>query len=945
MFMTPGNLQVSAGVGGTACTLVKVYVRTRPLLQQELENGAKNILDIYPSDKQVVVDGADKIFQYDDVFQDSCSQDEVYRTAVAPLVAKVESGHNATVFAYGQTGSGKTFTMGTNPCIAKEGEGILQRAMQALLGKDENHQPSQDMGTEGSRSLKISMMEVYNEAIFDLLGPTRVSLETKPATDGGMSAVGMVEKEIKSIEEGLIFLEKGNKLRSVGSTAMNQHSSRSHAVIYLTLKNGKHCGCLKLVDLAGAEGVGRAQTSGQKFTEGVNINKGLLTLGKVLSALSSITVVHVPYRDSILTRLLKDSLSGNCQTAMIACVNPADFNKYETTNTLRYAEHAKNIRLKPQALSTVKRHGVKRRCDETFATPLVRKKGTMPLVSHNSTISTPGHKPTARPLLPSLNVTIATPSGGKSEVLNNRKVKHQMPPPASIFSSITQPIFEDCSPSRLSTVSAIDNPDARPSEICSSIECERHLDSPEDCQCAAKKFFSRHARKKKSRHPRKKKVCSKSRSSTPTNDSISSDSSDDILGTTIVKAFTRNHEMKRMLQDIISSAFKTFNQDGQLRRSLRRSGLSGTEPKASVEDEEKPVRKPLEEVTNLQNRRKISSSKEGNFSSFTNNKTFAQNVNQEAQRATDLVYNLPLTSTAFIDDRTVRRSTRLSTKINIHKSLFKEDLSEISSNTGSPFLMGNGGKNETFYKDTAYNFSQDTTVVLHNGCSPELMPRRSSVLPQLQDDTINKSCTIGNTICSGVDHNRSLLPQWLSENHSQTLQSQCRSQLSPLQKSRILRPNEDKQRRRSSRVAALRATQRNFELLKGERPLSNLSKKRRSSLAVAKNQPELISGNQSVCGVSRNATYIANDTKWQPIVSPNHQKQHNDKILNILNSGDLRKLQQLPLVGPKSAMVLRNFREIYGCLSSIEDIEKVPGLPNSFCKRFIANGRWLEQVK
>nr|XP_053641405.1 chromosome-associated kinesin KIF4-like [Cherax quadricarinatus] len=186
--------------------------------------------------KVVVDDAHDRPYKFEEVFEESCTQEIVFRKAVAPLVTKVKEGHNATIFAYGQTGSGKTFTMGTNPCSAKEDEGILQRALHTLLDVSETSQPSQDLELRSSQCVTVSFIEIYNKKLFDLLTPTRVPLKTKLGLGGAVSPVAMVEKNVKSIEEGLVLLEKGNSLRSVGATAMNQHSSRSHALIYLTLK-------------------------------------------------------------------------------------------------------------------------------------------------------------------------------------------------------------------------------------------------------------------------------------------------------------------------------------------------------------------------------------------------------------------------------------------------------------------------------------------------------------------------------------------------------------------------------------------------------------------------------------------------------------------------------------------------------------------------------------
>ncbi|KAK8739842.1 hypothetical protein OTU49_003223 [Cherax quadricarinatus] len=883
---------------------VKVYVRTRPLLQQEEEQGARSILAVCAANKEVVVDDAhDRPYKFEEVFEESCTQEIVFRKAVAPLVTKVKEGHNATIFAYGQTGSGKTFTMGTNPCSAKEDEGILQRALHTLLDVSETSQPSQDLELRSSQCVTVSFIEIYNKKLFDLLTPTRVPLKTKLGLGGAVSPVAMVEKNVKSIEEGLVLLEKGNSLRSVGATAMNQHSSRSHALIYLTLKNENHCGCLKLVDLAGAESVGRAQTSKLQFEEGVNINKDLLALGKVLSALSNSADSFASYRESILTGVLKDSLTGSSQTALIACVNPASFNTHETINTLRFAEQARNIRMKPQVFSSVK-HGLKRRFDCLSATPLPQR-GTLSSLKktkHNNTVCTPVHKKAARPLFTPLNATINTPSISHKEILNNSlRAGWDMPPPTSMFSTLKPTIFEDDSPSRFSTVSAINDTEAHSSmlgpvsepmtnhwEKYVSIYQENFEDRIVD------KLISKLSRKKISSKSKKINKYKKSQSSTPTDaeDGKSSDISDDnILVTSIAHAFLNNPE----LQDHLSIAIKKDIKEDQQRRSTCYSALPVNQPvtKTFQDKENNQKRQPLGNITNAQES-KTSYLKENIGLSRIANKTFSYDTNQTLvmDRVNEELYSLPVTSTALRDNRHARKSTRLSTKQSINSAMLRKvSLKSDSSRSSSLFFdIERNGTNSLNCESIS-----STANISNNDSSPVLRFPKLRIEPHSRND--------GNKSKENVELRTS------------------DNTLVQIEKSL---GQEKSQMRRSSRRSAIKATQLNFEILNGESPVTNMNKTRRSSLATTKKYK----GNKSV---------LADKTmeNWVLTVSPRLQQKHNSEVLDILNTGTLMRLQQLPTVGPKTAMVIHNFRELCGPFSSFEELQNVPGLSCGQYTRFM----------
>ncbi|XP_072518024.1 kinesin family member 4 [Salminus brasiliensis] len=332
---------------------VRVALRCRPLVPKEVNEGCQCCLTFVPGEPQVVV-GNDKAFTYDYVFDPTTEQEEVFSMAVSPLLSGLFKGYNATVLAYGQTGSGKTFSMGGTYTSAQENEptvGVIPRVIRKIFQEKSKK-------TDNEFTLNVSYLEIYNEEILDLLCTSKdkpvISIREDPKD--GIKIVGLTEKQVFTAQEMVGCLEVGNSARTVGSTAMNAASSRSHAIFTVNLeqrrgsdKSDTVVSKLHLVDLAGSERQKKTKAEGDRLKEGISINRGLLSLGNVISALGdeSKKGTFVPYRDSKLTRLLQDSLGGNSHTLMIACVSPADSNIEETINTLRYADRARKIKNKP----------------------------------------------------------------------------------------------------------------------------------------------------------------------------------------------------------------------------------------------------------------------------------------------------------------------------------------------------------------------------------------------------------------------------------------------------------------------------------------------------------------------------------------------------------------------------------------------------------------------
>ncbi|XP_040898587.1 kinesin-like protein KIF27 [Toxotes jaculatrix] len=345
---------------------VRVAVRIRPLLPKEVLHNQQVCVRVVPGTTQVML-GSDRLFSFDHAFGPTASQDEVYESCVRPLVESLVDGYNATVFCYGQTGSGKTYTLGGGN-LDEEG-GIIDRVAQDVFLLLEERRKNSD-GVEAT--VRVSYMELYREELRDLLELHTIHKELHIREDekGNTVVVGAKEIVVTSAEELLSILDTGNALRHTGTTGMNEHSSRSHAILTLQLiqcchnndsslksvRSSKLC----LVDLAGSERAGKTGNTGTRLKESVHINTGLLALGNVIRALSdparnrrgnNCNSAHIPYRDAKITRLLRDSLGGTAHTLMVACVSPSHHSVAETLSVLQFASKARHIRNRPGAIS------------------------------------------------------------------------------------------------------------------------------------------------------------------------------------------------------------------------------------------------------------------------------------------------------------------------------------------------------------------------------------------------------------------------------------------------------------------------------------------------------------------------------------------------------------------------------------------------------------------
>ncbi|KAI1898752.1 hypothetical protein AGOR_G00075610 [Albula goreensis] len=349
-----------------ASASVKVAVRVRPFNSRESSRDAKCVIQMQGSSTCITnpkqPKEAPKNFTFDYSYWSHtspedpgfASQKQVYLDIGEEMLLHAFEGYNVCIFAYGQTGAGKSYTM-----MGKQEPG--QQGIIPQLCEDLFKRTVENASPDLSFSVEVSYMEIYCERVRDLLNPkSKGSLRVREHPIMGPYVEDLSKLAVTSFNDIADLMDCGNKARTVAATNMNETSSRSHAVFTIVFTQRRHdqmtsldtekVSKISLVDLAGSERADSSGAKGMRLKEGANINKSLTTLGKVISALAEMQSSKkkksdfIPYRDSVLTWLLKENLGGNSRTAMIAALSPADINYEETLSTLRYADRAKQIR-------------------------------------------------------------------------------------------------------------------------------------------------------------------------------------------------------------------------------------------------------------------------------------------------------------------------------------------------------------------------------------------------------------------------------------------------------------------------------------------------------------------------------------------------------------------------------------------------------------------------
>ena len=328
---------------------VNVICRFRPINDLERTSGNEQTCDFTSPTSLTFHSSREKNvyrFNFDRIFPPSSTQQDIYDFGVKGIIDSVLDGYNGTVLAYGQTSSGKTYTM--------QGE-MEEQARQGIIPRMITHVFKHIYKNEGTDfMIKVSMIEIYQEKIRDLLDVSRVNLNIREDSIKGIYVDGVSERYVGCPNDVLALLEMGSANRAQAATNMNEHSSRSHSIFILTINQTNKIegyskiGKLYLVDLAGSEKISKTGATGHTLEEAKIINKSLTTLGRVINNLTDGKSTHIPYRESKLTRVLQESLGGNSKTCLIITCSPSIYNESESLSTLRFGERAKKIKNKPK---------------------------------------------------------------------------------------------------------------------------------------------------------------------------------------------------------------------------------------------------------------------------------------------------------------------------------------------------------------------------------------------------------------------------------------------------------------------------------------------------------------------------------------------------------------------------------------------------------------------
>ncbi|XP_023682948.2 kinesin-like protein KIFC3 isoform X1 [Paramormyrops kingsleyae] len=327
---------------------IRVFCRVRPVSQAEL-NEDKNVVTFDPNDDAVLQlsnKGKPLMFELDKVFPPEATQEEVFRE-VQSLITSCIDGYNVCIFAYGQTGSGKTYSMEG----VENNPGINQRALRLLFSEISEKAP------DWRFNITVSMAEIYNEILRNLLGDDpseKLDIKICPDGSGQLYVPGLTEITVQSVEDINKIFGLGHVNRATACTNLNEHSSRSHALLVVTVTGfntttgHRTAGKLNLVDLAGSERIAKSGAEGSRLREAQCINKSLSALGDVIHALRA-KQPHIPFRNSRLTYLLQDSLSGDSKTLMLVQVSPLDSNTCESVCSLKFAQRVRTVELSAAA--------------------------------------------------------------------------------------------------------------------------------------------------------------------------------------------------------------------------------------------------------------------------------------------------------------------------------------------------------------------------------------------------------------------------------------------------------------------------------------------------------------------------------------------------------------------------------------------------------------------
>jgi len=867
---------------------------TRPLDETE-STLPDEVLDMNEMEGQVVV-ALEKTFAFDAVFDANSCQATVYGQAIQDLVTKfVYDTANVTVMAYGQTGAGKTHTMiGTTSPPGDDDRGVIPRAIEDTFATID----------EDTDTIKISFFEILNEKIYDLLKNSRAKVPLTLRQEGHRFLVGdLTSQSVASVEEAVALLSQGCAIRSTGATAQNETSSRSHAVLRMELfrDNGngdRHEAKMSLVDLAGSESVRKTQASGERLAEANNINRGLLALGNCISDICT-GKAHIPFRNSTLTKVLKDSLEGKgCWTSMIACVSPAETDLTETLNTLRYADRAKQMKkpaVPPHLLKHAQAQAKKRRLAQMIPpTPAHFKRPKL-----NSTIETPTPTKRKKPRTDNrLNSTTPvrsthrTPGSGErfartpgSGVVRNmdnilRDMDENIPEDTSVSFSAGQTTSSGGGKLGHNLGSA--------GGSCSDISSIGGADNLAGGRATSSVVSGP--------------------SYNPVNNTMSTTLMDASMLSPMFRKFTEQitEKITEQLEQKFLSKLEETMKLGSQRRSPR---LSRTQAQASA--------KPTGLVSNAEKKVVIDKAR----ASITELVEHNLRKHRQSEQGEDPLR--PRGSSISTDE--IIKCKPVLGELN-HRKKHLQRVEQTTSPTLRRSVGGSvisDGEDSVFLdnKENAQNTSNDRTLTTSNVSET---PVKTPSDQEIQNPPKTPLTLAEMTMAMGIDMDSPGMKEIFE---------------SPAQKPPPL--NRKKSSRRTTMMQPeLRQSLRKSCLTHNMKPREEPPKieggtagnRRRSSRIAASSQPATESKSDDGSGRKSDFKQPLQVTKnWKV----SNQDDHNKSLLRLLNTANLKMLQSLPTVGPKTAYLIHSHRELHNGFKDFNELKTVPGLQKNFFDRFI----------
>jgi len=864
-----------------ASTNMTVAIRTRPPVES-----SEKVVDI---DQDQIIVALDKTFRFDQIFDENCSQSNLFDRLVAPIVGSFLEGFNATIFAYGQTGTGKTFTMGTNTRvngITNSDRGIIPRVLETIFHSNSFF------------SVKISFLEILKEQVYDLLNPSkvRVPITVREDTNTHMFVVpNLTEKVVGNVEEAIALLSQGTKVRSTEATNMNDSSSRSHAVFSVILATHDNqdrtiTRKFSLVDLAGSESAGKTNASGVRLAEGSSINKGLLSLGNVVGEICK-RKPHVSYRDSVLTKVLKESLSGKCLVSMIACVSMDETNTNETVNTLRFANKAKELQTRPVAahlLASCSSANRKRKLAGTIPKTPAHWKAT----GCNNTIgtATPSKVAKVQGSHRKLNLTIGTPGRGEKSKGAMFATPHNK--------SLVTPRNTSLKPNQLrnavtSTVAKTRQEDIYEGDI-SGVSM---IEPPEDETTDPKE------------------------SETFTLQGRTMMSSADISG---VLSGVLSPLMRKVTASMTESFAIQMNKEmTKFREEMSKQNAPKDSEKEKPESFKKtrmtssPVRgrKTIHDEVDMAEDESLEREHQPTILVMSDEKE----INDDDDIISGMLSPLPFCD---VTNTTRKQASSASPELSQTRPLgLPSNLSSRDTRPPLAPLSSNLSSRDTRPPLAPLPSSLSSLPVYDSPPSTAPAPHLQMALAAPASPTVEEMERTLGIVNSPTDEGNFL---FCAAPRPSVVPGAARAA------SKV---------RRSSR----RTTMLHHELNDTLREIRSSTINRRQSVRLAERpvreatrdkyygSPEKDEGGHNLMqGEFRHPLEVKEN--WN--VDPNKQRKHNENILNLLNSANMKVLQALPAIGPKASLVIASERDLHDGFASIGDLANLPGLGKNFFAKF-----------